>query len=142
MSRMLIRRLASGDEALLETAVRALRGEGGADHAAFLADPATLALLAVGEGGEVLGWAWGVRQRHIAGYSQVQLYGVAVAETSRRRGVGRALVGEFLATVRAEGHAKMWLFTSEGNEAAKALYASLGGGPSGDSHATYWWSPA
>jgi ribosomal protein S18 acetylase RimI-like enzyme len=88
----------------------------------------------------VLGSAWGLRQRHIVGYTQVQLYGVHVVAGARRRGIGRALVSAFLEVARAEGHAKMWLFTGEANAPARSLYESLAGGPSGHSHATYWWS--
>jgi len=136
---MKIKQLAAGDEALLEQAVRSSRGAVGADHTAFLSDPATLALAAV-EDGQVLGSAWGLRQRHIAGYTQVQLYELHVIEHARRRGLGRALVQELLAIVRAEGHAKMWLFTDEDNMPARQLYMTLGGVSSGHSHATHWWS--
>jgi ribosomal protein S18 acetylase RimI-like enzyme len=136
---MRIKRLAAGDEDLLDNAVRVFRGVEGADHAAFLADPGTLTLLALSAEGDLLGWAWGVRQRHVAGYTQVQLYDVAVVEGARRRGVGRALVAEFVAVVKAEGHAKMWLFTGADNAPARALYASLGGGPSASDHTSYWW---
>jgi ribosomal protein S18 acetylase RimI-like enzyme len=136
---MQITQLTAADEALLASAVRAFRAEPGANHGAFLRDPTTLALVAV-EGGDVLGSAWGLRQRHIVGYTQVQLYGVHVVEAARRRGIGRALVSAFLEVVRGEGHAKMWLFTDEANLPARSLYESLGGGASGHSHATYWWS--
>jgi ribosomal protein S18 acetylase RimI-like enzyme len=136
---MQITQLTPGDEGLLASAVRASRAAPGANHDAFLRDPTTLALVAV-EGGEVLGSAWGLRQRHIAGYTQVQLYGLHVIEGARRRRIGRALVSAFLEVVRREGHTKMWLFTDEGNAPARSLYESLGGGPSGHSHATYWWS--
>jgi ribosomal protein S18 acetylase RimI-like enzyme len=137
---MFVKRLGPGDEELLGAAVRAFRGVEDADPEASLADPAMVVLLALGDGGDVLGWAWGFRQRHLAGYSQVQLYQVDVAPGARRQGVGRALVGEFLAVVRAEGHSKMWLFTGEDNAPALALYESLGGGASGRTHETYWWT--
>lgn len=136
---MLIKRLAAGDQELLTTAAGIFRGGADAGAAAFLADPSTLALLAL-DGSAVIGWAWGYRQRNLAGYTQVQLYQVDVVPAARRRGVATALVGEFLSIVRAEGHAKMWLFTGEDNAAARGLYESLGGGASGVTHATYWWS--
>jgi ribosomal protein S18 acetylase RimI-like enzyme len=136
---VLIKRLAPGDEELLTTAAGIFRGGAEAGAAAFLADPSTLALLAL-EDDVVAGWAWGYRQRHLAGYTQVQLYQVDVVPGARRRGVATALVGEFLSVARAEGQAKMWLFTGEDNAAARGLYESLGGNASGTPHATYWWS--
>jgi ribosomal protein S18 acetylase RimI-like enzyme len=54
-------------------------------------------------------------------------------------GRGRALVAAFLALARAEGNAKMWLFTSEDNKAAKGLYVNMGGGLSMHDDAGYWW---
>jgi ribosomal protein S18 acetylase RimI-like enzyme len=135
---MRIVRLAAGDESLLDVAVRRFRGIEGVDHALFLGDPATLVLLAMHDE-DVVGWTWGLRQRHVCGYSQVQLYEIEVAESMRRRGVGRALVAEFLEIARAEGHAKMWLFTSEDNIAAKGLYQAMGGGPSLHDDAGFWW---
>jgi len=88
---MQITQLGLGDEALLASAVHAFRAAPGSNHEAFLADPSTLVLVAA-EDGAVLGSAWGLRQRHIVGYTQVQLYGVHVVEGARRRGIGRALV--------------------------------------------------
>jgi ribosomal protein S18 acetylase RimI-like enzyme len=107
----------------------------------FLRDDATLALVALADA-EVVGWVWGLRQRHVCGYSQVQLYEIEVAPGMRRRGVGRALMTAFLEIVRAEGHAKMWLFTSQDNVAAKGLYRAMGGGPSLHDDAGFWWQLA
>lgn len=38
-----------------------------------------------------------------------------------------------------EGHRKMWLFTDEDNQAAKAMYKATGGRPSLHDDASYWW---
>ncbi|WP_440899801.1 N-acetyltransferase family protein, partial [Actinosynnema sp.] len=135
---VLVRPLTPADHDLLDAAVRLFRATEVADHTPFLTDPATIAFVAL-EGGEVVGWAWGIRQRHAAGYSQVQLYELAVAEASRRRGVGRALLTAFRDLARAEGHRRMWLFTDQDNTAAKALYAAEGGEPSPHDDAGYWW---
>ncbi|WP_157767826.1 GNAT family N-acetyltransferase [Actinosynnema pretiosum] len=135
---MLVRPLTPADHDLLDAAVRLFRATEVADHTPFLTDPASIALVAQ-EDGRVVGWAWGTRQRHAAGYSQVQLYELAVAEASRRRGVGRALLTAFRDLARAEGHRRMWLFTDQDNTAAKALYAVEGGEPSPHDDAGYWW---
>ncbi len=101
-------------------------------------DPATIAFVAL-ESREVIGWVWGMRQRHAGGYSQVQLYEIGVVERLRKRGVGRALLTAFRDLAVAEGHRRMWLFTDEDNAAAKALYEATGGEPSLHDDAGYWW---
>ncbi|MEV0680220.1 GNAT family N-acetyltransferase [Actinosynnema sp. NPDC050436] len=87
----------------------------------------------------VVGWVWGCRQRHVGGYSQVQLHEIGVAEAQRGRGIGRALLTAFREHAISEGHRRMWLFTDEDNHAAKALYESAGGSPSPHDDAGYWW---
>jgi hypothetical protein len=90
---MRIVQLGPGDEGFLDVAVRQFRELEGVDHRPFLHDPGTIAFLALvdvgghdtrrkglasGAGADVIGWAWGLRQRHVAGYSQVQLYEIEV----------------------------------------------------------------
>jgi ribosomal protein S18 acetylase RimI-like enzyme len=123
---MRIIELADNDEQLIAAAVAKFRRVEGIDHALFLRDPATVALVAL-EGAEVIGWAWGQRERHVCGYSQLLLYEIDVAEPARRRGVGRNLMSAILEIGRREGHAKVWLFTGSDNIAAKALYQAMGG---------------
>ncbi|WP_225062784.1 GNAT family N-acetyltransferase [Nocardia sp. alder85J] len=101
-------------------------------------DPATITFVAL-EGSEIVGWVWGMRQRHAGGYSQVQLYEIGVVERFRKQGVGRALLTAFRDLAMAEGHRRMWLFTDEDNAAAKALYEAAGGEPSLHNDAGYWW---
>jgi ribosomal protein S18 acetylase RimI-like enzyme len=135
---VLVRQLTAGDHDLLDAAVRRFRGVVVKDHAPFLEDPTTIAFVAL-QDNAVVGWVWGLRQRHVCGYSQVQLYEIGVAEPSRRGGVGRALLMAFREQVTREGHRKMWLFTDEDNQAAKALYEATGGKPSPHDDAGYWW---
>jgi GNAT superfamily N-acetyltransferase len=135
---MRVERLTVQDHALLDAAVRRFRGVVVKDHGPFLADPSTMAFVAVDDG-EVIGWAWGLRQRHAAGYTQVQLYEIEVTETARRRGVGRALLTAFRDQAVREGHRRMWLFTDSDNHAAMALYEAEGGEPSAHNDAGYWW---
>lgn len=126
------------DGVLLRAAVRRFRGVDPDDPDAFLADPATIAMATL-DGAEVVGWAWGTRQRHVCGYTQVQLYEIEVESTRRGRGLGRALLVHFLDLAAVEGHRRMWLFTDEANVVAKSLYESTGGQPSPQEDATYWW---
>lgn len=135
---MQIRVLGPGDDHVLGEAVSAFRGIQLADHSPFLTDPATIALVAT-DGSDIAGWAWGTRQRHACGYSQVQLYEIEVSAEYRRRGVGRALLTRFLDIVRAEGHRRMWLFTDEANTTAQTLYRAAGGEPSLHDDAAFWW---
>ncbi|GAA1301954.1 GNAT family N-acetyltransferase [Saccharothrix xinjiangensis] len=135
---MRVHLLTAEDHRLLDAAVRKFRDVVVEDHAPFLADPAAVAFVAL-EDGEVVGWAWGCRQRHACGYSQVQLYEIGVVEQARGRGIGRALLTAFREHAVREGHRRMWLFTDEGNHAAKALYEAAGGRPSSHDDAGYWW---
>jgi ribosomal protein S18 acetylase RimI-like enzyme len=135
---VLVHQLTAEDHGLLDAAVRKFRGVVVKDHAPFLEDPGTIAFVAL-EDREVVGWVWGCRQRHVCGYSQVQLYEVGVAEPARRRGIGRALLMAFREYAIREGHRRMWLFTDEDNHAARALYEATGGQPSPHDDAGYWW---
>jgi ribosomal protein S18 acetylase RimI-like enzyme len=135
---MRIQLLSSDDHRMFDTAVQTFRRVEVVDHGPFLRDPASIAFVAT-EDDRLLGWAWGTRQRHAAGYSQVQLYEIEVVDAERRRGVGRALLAAFLNLGRREGHRKMWLFTDEHNTAAQALYRSAGGEPSPHEDAAFWW---
>jgi ribosomal protein S18 acetylase RimI-like enzyme len=123
---MRIVELSDDDGHLIAAAVRMFRGADGIDHTLFLRDPATVALVAL-EGADVIGWAWGQRERHVCGYSQLLLYEIDVAEPVRRRGVGSSLMSVILEIGRREGHAKVWLFTGSDNTAAKGLYQAMGG---------------
>ena len=52
---------------------------------------------------------------------------VAVAPNHQRRGLGRASTAALLAHGRSLGCVTAWVLTDRDNEAAKALYARLGG---------------
>ncbi|MFR9806490.1 N-acetyltransferase family protein [Pseudonocardia sp. RS010] len=135
---MEIRLLSENDHLIFDAAVRKFRQVELTDHTAFLVDPATIAFAAL-DRDTVIGWAWGHRQRHAGGFSQVQLYEIEVAASWRRRGVGRALLAQFLQLARDEGHARMWLFTDNDNTPALGLYTGMGGHPAPHDDATFWW---
>jgi ribosomal-protein-alanine N-acetyltransferase len=73
------------------------------------------------KGGRVIGYqvAWLVAE-------EVHLLNVAVDPDARRRGVGRALVEEFLRLGRAQGSALALLEVRRSNAGAIALYERLG----------------
>lgn len=131
-----IRRLSSDDIGLLERAYVAFRGLDDTPDPAFLIDPANVAFVAL-EGEDVIGWSWGHELHRPNGDRTLLLYEVDVLEEHRRQGVGRALLDAFVRHARDLGHAKMWLFTDAGNDAAQRLYEGAGGIPG--PKVGYWW---
>ena len=61
-------------------------------------------------------------------------YEIGVAESHRRRGIGKKLVSQLKSVCRAQDVMKMWVPTGHSNIAATRLYASTGAVPvaSGD----------
>ncbi|MFP3940281.1 MAG: ribosomal protein S18-alanine N-acetyltransferase [Thermoanaerobaculia bacterium] len=88
---------------------------------AELAHRSSLALLATGEGGTVLGYA---AFRRAA--DQAELVRIAVAPEARSHGVGRRLVEEGVERLRRGGVRRCFLEVRTGNAAARKLYAGLG----------------
>ena len=111
-----IRRLAPGDEEV----VRRL-----AEHepqTALLADDRTV-FVAAFDGDDPVGFAFGyVLPRRHGKPTGMFVYELGVDEPYRRRGIGRRLMQELLA-----GREEAYVLTEPENEAANALYASLGG---------------
>lgn len=105
---------------------------------AFLREPNSFVLGAYIDGAPV-GLAWGLQMRSPSGRLTTYVHELEVHETWRREGVGSALITEAMNLARRRGSTKFWLSTGGHNEAAQALYASLGGDrkPLGD--VNYWW---
>jgi ribosomal protein S18 acetylase RimI-like enzyme len=105
---------------------------------AFLRDSRSFVLGAYIDGAPV-GLAWGVQMRSPSGRLTTYLHELDVHDGWRRRGVGSALVTEAMNLAPGRGSTKFWLSTGGHNEAAQALYESLGGDrkPLGD--VNYWW---
>jgi ribosomal protein S18 acetylase RimI-like enzyme len=57
------------------------------------------------------------------------LYEIGVAETHRRRGIGRNMIDTLKSVCREANAVKMWVPTGRSNIAATRLYASTGGVP-------------
>jgi ribosomal protein S18 acetylase RimI-like enzyme len=119
-----IRVLAPGDEAV----VRELATyEGPGDPEALLADPRTLLFVAF-DGERPVGFvlAHELPRRH-GDRSELFVYEVDVAETHRRRGIGKALLARLAQLARDRGIRVGFVLTDEDNAAANALYRGAGG---------------
>jgi ribosomal protein S18 acetylase RimI-like enzyme len=119
-----IRRLEPCEEAVVvELATRAVPPRA----SELLADPRTLFLVAFDHErpvGFVL--AYELLRRH-GDPSKLFVYEVDVAEEYRRRGIGAALMRELARLARERSIRHGWVLTDRSNEAAMALYESVGG---------------
>ena len=123
---MTIRALQPGDEDLLRSVVLRFKGDSSGLSSEFLADDRSRAWVAESDGA-VVGWCWGQVLSRPDGRRDLLVYELEVEPAERRRGHGRAHVEAALECAAALGLGKVWLLTGEGNEAAGALYRSLGG---------------
>ena len=115
-SQTTIRRLGPGDEDV----IRALADD--EPQTALLADDRTV-FVAAFDGETPVGFAFGyVLPRRHGRPTIFFVYEVDVDEGHRRQGVGRRLMEELLF-----GQEEAFVLTDAGNDAAMALYASLGG---------------
>jgi len=113
------------DAGLLARAVRTfLNTDADSD---YLATPNALTFVAT-DADEVTGWCWGYRLPRPDGTSMLYLHNLAVVETYRNQGIGRALTSAFMDAGRSVGATKMFLTTGAENAPARKLYDSLGGG--------------
>ena len=111
-----IRRLGPGDEDV----IRALAEDD--PQTALLADERTT-FVAAFDGDTPIGFAFGyVLPRRHGKPTIFFVYEIDVDERYRRQGIGRRLMEELLF-----GHEEAFVLTDAGNDAAMALYASLGG---------------
>ena len=94
--------------------------------ARFLAEPTHHMLIAY-DGAQPVGFVTGVEMTHPDKGTEMFLYELAVGESSRNRGIGRALVGALAEVGRGRGCYGMWVLTDDGNPAALRAYAAAGG---------------
>lgn len=92
----------------------------------FLGEPTHHLLLAYDDGDRAVGMISGVETTHPDKGTEMFVYELAVAEESRGRGVGRALVEELAAVARRRGCYGMWVLTEPDNEAALRTYVAAG----------------
>jgi ribosomal protein S18 acetylase RimI-like enzyme len=113
-----IRRLGPGDEEVIR------RFAEGTPQTALLADNRTI-FLAAFDGDEPVGFVFGydLPRRHGAP-SILFVYELEIVESHRRRGIASALMRELR---RVSGTAEAFVLTEPENDAANALYESLGG---------------
>ena len=119
-----IRLLAPGDERV----VRELATyDGPGDPETLLADPRTLMLVAF-DGERPVGFvlAHELPRRH-GDRAKLFLYEVDVAESHRRRGIGRALLARLAELARERGIRVGFVLTDHDNGPANALYRGAGG---------------
>jgi ribosomal protein S18 acetylase RimI-like enzyme len=104
----------------------------------FLCDPSAFVLGAY-VGDAPVGLAWGLQMRSPSGRLTTYVHELEVHGDWRRQGIGSALITDAMALARRRGSTRFWLSTGGHNEAAQALYESLGGDrkPLGD--VNYWW---
>ncbi|MEU9210169.1 GNAT family N-acetyltransferase [Streptomyces sp. NPDC048415] len=74
-----------------------------------------------------VGFISGVETVHPDKGTEMFLYELAVAESFRRRGTGRALIRALAALARERGCYGMWVGVDTGNDVALATYRSAGG---------------
>lgn len=94
--------------------------------AAFLANPANVLMVAVAQG-TVIGMATGIAYVHPDKPLQMFVNELGVSARWAGRGIGKRLMSALLARARALGCTEAWVATEEGNAAARAVYAGLGG---------------
>ena len=111
-----IRRLVPGDEDV----IRALAE--GAPRTALLSDDDTIFLVAF-DGERPVGFAFGyVLPRRHGNATMLFVYEIDVDEGYRRQGIGTRLLQELIS-----GHDEAFVLTEPDNDAANALYESVGG---------------
>jgi ribosomal protein S18 acetylase RimI-like enzyme len=133
----MIRRVSPVEVELFEAAVR--RFTGGANGAvAFAQSPGTIAFVAVDDH-DVQGWCWGYLLARPDATTMLYLHNLEVAETCRRRGIGRGLLRSFMEAGAQLGASRMFLITGEENRAARGLYESMGAGLAAQGPTVNYW---
>ena len=92
----------------------------------FLADPRHHLAVAI-DNGQVVAFASAVHYVHPDKPPQLWINEVAVAPTHRRRGLGKAVLNALFAIGRQHRCTEAWVLTDRTNQAAMALYSSVGG---------------
>jgi ribosomal protein S18 acetylase RimI-like enzyme len=124
---MNVRALGPGDDGAVAAAQHLFDGPSDpAATARFLADPDSHLFVAYDADERPVGFVSGVEMTHPDKGTEMFLYELAVAESARRRGVGRALVEALIRRARERGCYGMFVFTDDNNAAALATYRGAG----------------
>jgi len=135
-----VRRLAPDDSQLGVEAIRLLKAPDGypvpstAYLSDFLSRPENVFIVAI-DGSVPVGYIVAYLLDRIDRNQQMMFfYEIGVAESHRRRGIGKRMIGELKAICREADVMKMWVPTGHSNVAATRLYAGTGAAPlpSGD----------
>ncbi|MGZ8764795.1 MAG: GNAT family N-acetyltransferase [Acidimicrobiia bacterium] len=103
----------------------------------FLGEPGHHLLVAYVDDAPV-GMVTGVEMTHPDKGTEMFLYELSVAESFRRRGIGRALTQQLAALARLRGCSGMWVLTDTDNTAAIATYGSADARSDGVHHMLTW----
>jgi ribosomal protein S18 acetylase RimI-like enzyme len=132
---IIVRRLAPEDTTLALEAIRLLKAPDGypipsaACLSAFLSRPDNVLLVAV-EIDAPVGFVLAYLLDRVDRAQQMMFfYEIGVAESHRRRGIGKHLISELKSICRAHDVMKMWVPTGRSNIAATRLYESTGALP-------------
>jgi len=77
--------------------------------------------------GRIVGCAWGGPEESGDPVYRAELLGLYLLRDYRGRGLGRALVGAAVGSLRAQGRPNLLLWALADNMAARGFYAALGG---------------
>lgn len=135
---MTVRRLDTGDEALVADACRLFGLAGDIEPAAFLQRAETTLLVAEAND-ELAGWVYGHELVHPDGERTMLLYALDVTEAHRGHGHGSALVVAFVDDARLRGCTEVWVLTDHDNDAGLATYTAAGGLPDGGGQVMFTW---
>ena len=125
-----IRALGPGDDDAVVAAQHLFDGPAKPEATArFLSEPGSHLLVAYVEG-EPAGFVSGVEVTHPDKGTEMFLYELAVDETHRRRGHGRALVEALGALACKRRCTGMFVLVDDDNAAGRAVYRSAGGAES------------
>jgi GNAT superfamily N-acetyltransferase len=125
---IIVRVLERGDESILEAVAEDVFDNPvqPALARAFLADERHHIAVAIDDGC-VVGFASGVDYIHPDKPLELWINEVGIAPAHRGKGLGKAVLQALLNVGRAKGCHVAWVLTDRGNQAAMALYASMGG---------------
>lgn len=137
-----VRRLQSGDEAILRTISRRFkRRDVDEDTAAALLARSDVVVLAALEDDTAIGFALAYLLPRIdRDQGMLFVYELDVAEEHRRQGHGRALLEQLQDFSAEQGLMKMFVSAGEDNEVAQTLLATSGGERSLRGHLWFGWS--